>query len=54
MRDIRRVPGDEVIDPDDPEALGQETIRQMTAEKASPARDNCYFHGLITARRGWE
>jgi hypothetical protein len=35
---------DEIIDADDAKALRQKTVRQVTAEKSGPSRNNCGFH----------
>ena len=40
MRDVRRVPRDEVIDRDDPMPFGEQPIRQMRSQKPRPARDD--------------
>ena len=40
VRDVRRVPRDEIIDRDDPVPLRQEPVRQMRPEKPRPTRND--------------
>src|SRR4051812_27625149 len=43
VRNVRRVTGDEVIDPDDPVPLRQEPIRQMRPKKPRPTCNHRNF-----------